>query len=69
MHFSDAGWFAAVGLGCVPIGVVAGVVGIVRYRKMATSIRRLRQRSGSLASAMVPGASVPTIDSPRSDGR
>ena len=44
-HFSDAGWFWAVGIACIPLGVLTGVVGVARYRKMSLSISRVRCRS------------------------
>lgn len=41
-HFSQPGWFRAVGLACLPVGVAAGVIGLVRYRRMARSVSSLR---------------------------
>lgn len=46
MHFSQQGWFWAVGLICVPTGMVTGIVGIVRYRGMNRSIAVVRKRMG-----------------------
>lgn len=43
MHFSNAGWFWWIGVTCIPLGVIAGAVGIARYRKVARSISFLRQ--------------------------
>jgi len=45
IHFSQKGWFWAVGIACIPTGFIAGVIGILRYRKMNRSIRLLRQGS------------------------
>ncbi|MBM3294787.1 MAG: DUF202 domain-containing protein [Candidatus Aminicenantes bacterium] len=45
MHFSTVGWFWAVGAACVPIGIVVGIIGIVRYRRMSALISRLRKES------------------------
>lgn len=44
-QFSQESWFWFVGLMCVPVGVVVSVIGVVRYRKMDSSIRLLRQQS------------------------
>lgn len=38
MHFANQRWFWAVGIACIPTGIIAGVVGILRYRKMNNSI-------------------------------
>jgi len=38
MHFSGRHWFWTVGLICIPTGIVAGIVGLARFRKMARSI-------------------------------
>lgn len=45
VHFSQAGWFWAVGIACLPTGIVTGAVGIARYRKMNRSISLVRRRS------------------------
>lgn len=45
MHFSDAGWFFGVGVACLPVGAITGVVGTIRYRTMHRSISRLRERT------------------------
>lgn len=42
MHFSTAGWFWWIGVACIPVGVIAGVVGVMRYRTVDRSISRLR---------------------------
>ena len=42
MHFANAGWFGLVGLLCIPVGVVTGVVGILRFKKMNAGIGALR---------------------------
>lgn len=38
IHFLQEGWFRAVGIVCLPIGVITGVVGIVRYLRMDSKI-------------------------------
>lgn len=47
MHFSTQEWFWWIGVACIPCGAVAGIVGIVRYRKMDRSISRLREQSAN----------------------
>jgi len=44
-HFSERSWFWVVGLLCIPIGVVAGVIGIARYRRVNGAILQVRRRS------------------------
>ena len=38
IHFLQEGWFWAVGIACLPIGIITGVVGIVRYLRMEYKI-------------------------------
>lgn len=45
IHFSQEGWFRAVGIACIPIGIITGIVGTVRYRKMNRLICLVRQRA------------------------
>ncbi|MDY0169741.1 MAG: DUF202 domain-containing protein [Thermoguttaceae bacterium] len=45
MHFSSQGWFWAVGLLCIPIGIIAGVVGVARYRTMNRRIALIQNHS------------------------
>lgn len=43
MHFSIEGsWFWAAGVACLPSGVIAGAVGITRFKKMNRMIYRIR---------------------------
>jgi putative membrane protein len=44
MHFSQAGWFQAMGIVCLPGGIATGVVGVLRSRKMNNAISLLRRR-------------------------
>ncbi len=46
MHFAGADWFWYVGIACLPVGFVTGIIGITRYRAMAHAIAQLRQRPG-----------------------
>ena len=46
MHFTAQGWFYLVGVICVPSGILATVIGIIRYRRMNRSIMRVRKNSG-----------------------
>jgi putative membrane protein len=45
MHFSTEGWFWVMGLACIPIGIITGIIGVARYRRMNQSIARIRNRS------------------------
>jgi len=38
IHFLQEGWFWAVGVACLPVGAITGLVGIVRYLKMDNKI-------------------------------
>ena len=49
LHFSPRGWFMAVGLICIPTGVLTGIVGVARFRKMNRAITMVRARKGSSA--------------------
>lgn len=49
MHFSQHGWFWTVGICCIPLGILTGVVGIVRFRKMNRAIAIVRTRTTSIA--------------------
>jgi putative membrane protein len=42
MHFATQGWFWDVGIACIPTGIITGIIGIVRYRKMNHSIAIVR---------------------------
>jgi len=43
VHFFETGLLGYVGLACVPFGVVVGIFGYVRYRKMDKAIRDVRR--------------------------
>ncbi|MFA5182349.1 MAG: DUF202 domain-containing protein [Syntrophales bacterium] len=45
IHFSNEGWFWLLGLSCVPTGIITGIIGMSRYRKMNQSIARIRNQS------------------------
>lgn len=45
MHFVPDGWLAWIGLACIPTGLAASIVGIVRYRRMNTAIGIIRRRN------------------------
>jgi len=42
IHFSQEGWFWGVGIACIPIGIMSGVIGVVRYRRMNRAIAGVR---------------------------
>jgi len=45
IHFSQGGWFWAVGIACIPSGIITSIVGVVRYRKMNRLISIVRRQS------------------------
>jgi putative membrane protein len=47
IHFSNQGWFFAVGIVCLPGGLVTALVGVLRYRKMHKSISVVRKELAS----------------------
>ncbi len=47
IHFSNVVWFLAFGAACLPAGVLTGLVGIIRYRRMNASISLVRDQSRS----------------------
>lgn len=49
MHFADQSWFQAVGAACIPTGIIASIVGILRYRKMNSAIAFVRNKQKSEA--------------------
>jgi putative membrane protein len=49
MHFSERGWFWTLGVCCIPLGILVGVFGIVRFQKMNRAITIVRTRTKSLA--------------------
>jgi putative membrane protein len=44
VYFSHGDWFGVVGIVCIPIGVITGIVGLVRYRRMSKHIFLLQER-------------------------
>jgi putative membrane protein len=47
LHFPRTGRFWAVGLASLPVGVAAGVIGLVRYRRMVRAVSTaLRKNDG-----------------------
>ena len=45
VHFSHDGWFLTAGIACIPAGIAAIAVGILRYRKMDRAICLIRNKS------------------------
>ncbi|MBI5155053.1 DUF202 domain-containing protein [Candidatus Poribacteria bacterium] len=45
MHFSQERWFLAVGIACLPSGLVTAAIGVARYRKMHRAISRVRKQA------------------------
>ena len=44
MHFSSERWFWLVGAVCIPTGIVTGLIGVTRYRRMNRKIALVRNR-------------------------
>jgi len=45
IHFLQGGWFWAVGIACLPIGLVTSIFGTVRYLKMNRKIAATRSQT------------------------
>jgi putative membrane protein len=45
INFSPEGWFWAVGIACIPTGIITGIVGVARYRRMNRLISLVRRQS------------------------
>ncbi|MBM3162711.1 MAG: DUF202 domain-containing protein [Chlorobi bacterium] len=45
IHYAHDEWFRLVGLLCLPVGIVTGVIGVMRYRKMHQAISRIQRCS------------------------
>jgi len=44
VHFSHNGWFLVAGITCLPTGISAIIIGILRYRKMNNAISIVRTK-------------------------
>ncbi len=53
MHFANQGWFLAVGIACIPTGIISSIVGVMRYRKMHNAIAFVRNKKSSAGSPVV----------------
>ncbi len=45
IHYATDTWFRMVGVLCIPVGIVTGVIGVLRYRKMHKAISRMQRCS------------------------
>jgi len=45
IHFLKEGWFWAVGVACLPIGILTGVIGVMRYTRMNRTIAMVRNQT------------------------
>ncbi|MEX0819523.1 MAG: DUF202 domain-containing protein [Pirellulaceae bacterium] len=68
LHFSQDGWFWIVGMVCIPVGIVTGIVGMLRYRRMSKAISRVRRQWETQAKKPALGDAEPaaTADAPAS---
>ena len=46
IHFSRHGWFLAVGLASIPLGIVCAAIGVLRYRRFEKRIKAIRRKTG-----------------------
>ncbi len=44
IHFSNDGWFKIMGIACIPFGVAVMIFGWIRFRKIRTSIDKIRNK-------------------------
>ena len=54
IHFVNHGWFLYVGIGCIPVGVATGIVGVIRYQRMNKSIGSVRRAMKTTSSFPPP---------------
>jgi len=47
IHFSQEGWFQMIGVFCIPVGLIVGIIGIYRYRMMNRAISQIRRKTAS----------------------
>jgi putative membrane protein len=43
MHFSTQDWFWAIGIACLPTGIITAIVGTGRYRQRGKSLSAVRR--------------------------
>ncbi len=44
MHFAQTSWFSAVGLACIPVGLVTAIFGVFRFRQINKSVSTVRNK-------------------------
>ncbi len=44
IHLTHGGWFWYVGIACIPLGILTGIIGVTRYRTMNRDITRVRNQ-------------------------
>lgn len=42
IHFSQQGWFWAIGVACLPVGFITGMIGVIRFHRMKSTIALVR---------------------------
>jgi putative membrane protein len=45
LHFAAQDWFWAMGVACIPVGIIIGIIGVGRYRRIKKSISLVRSPS------------------------
>lgn len=44
VHFSERQWFMILGIACIPVGIITGIIGTIRYHLMNNSIAVVRNQ-------------------------
>jgi len=47
MNYSQQAWFWWVGFTCIPIGIIASFIGVVRFRRMNNAIDLVRKKEAT----------------------
>jgi putative membrane protein len=47
MEFSQQQWFWVIGVICLPVGIMTGLLGVVRFYRMKKNIAHIRNYEGS----------------------
>jgi len=45
IHYAHELWFRTVGMLCIPVGIIASIIGVLRYRRMHEAISRIQRVS------------------------
>jgi putative membrane protein len=57
VHFAMEAWFSSIGILCIPAGVLTGIIGRTRCRRMDQVLRAIREKSSPpLDPSRIPGS-------------